>query len=217
MGKKKDKAKKKLKKKEDFYFNNFAEAAEISLKTADLLQKILEDFSEQDLPANMDKIHEWENRGDEKKHEMMRELVRAFITPIEREDILRLSQNIDDVTDALDDICIHIYITGTREIRPEGLEFSALLCRACKAMCNMLEEFRHFKKSKKLGEYLMRINDIEEEGDRLYSDAMRRLHTENTQPHLLVAWREIFGYFEKCCDACEHVADIVENIVIGNT
>ena len=33
----------------------------------------------------------------------------------------------------------------------------------------------------------------------------------------IIAWREIFNYLEKCCDACEHVADAVESVIMKNT
>lgn len=204
-------------KKEDFYFNNFCEVAAISLEAAKMLSDLLENFDPETLPEKKDSIHEVENRGDAKKHEMMAELVRAFITPIEREDILGLSQNIDDVTDAIDDIVVHTYINCVSTIRPEAVEFSALLVRACGVMCEMLEEFKNFKKSKTLGDYLRKINDLEEEGDRIYVAATRRLFAEEKDPIAVLAWHELFGYFEKSCDTIEHVADIVESIIIANS
>ncbi len=211
------KEKKTKAKKEDFYFNNFCEVAAISRETALMLCDLLEHFDVATLPEKKEAIHAMENRGDAKKHEMMAELVRAFITPIEREDILGLSQNIDDVTDAIDDIAIHIYINGITSIRPEAFEFARLLVRACEAMCEMLEEFKNFKKSKVLGDYLRRINDLEEEGDRIYVEATRRLFAEERDPIAVIAWRELFGYFEKSCDTIEHVADIVESITVANS
>ena len=51
-----------------------------------------------------------EHAADLVKHEMMSELARAFITPIEREDILELMQELDDVTDDIEDVLIRTYI-----------------------------------------------------------------------------------------------------------
>lgn len=204
-------------KKDSFYFTNFCEAAEVSRDTATLLCDVLKNFDPATIEEKKEAIHELENCGDAKKHEMIRELVRAFITPIEREDILSLSQNIDEVTDALDDIAIHIYVNAVDSIRPEALEFAELLVRACEAMCEMLKELENFKKSNTLADGIRRINDIEEEGDRIYVTALRRLATEEKDPMAVLAWRELFGYFEKCCDAVEHVSDIVEAIVIANS
>lgn len=204
-------------KKEDFYFSNFCDVAAISREAAVLLKELFENFDPATLPEKKAEIHAIENRGDAKKHEMIAELVRAFITPIEREDILGLSQNIDDVTDAIDDIAVHTYINCITAIRPEALDFADLLVRACDEMCEMLAEFKNFKKSKTLADYMRRINDLEEEGDRIYVDATRRLFAEEKDPIAVIAWHELFGYFEKCCDTIEHVADIVESIIIANS
>ena len=48
---------------------------------------------------------------------MFSALVKAFITPIERDDIMSLSEQIDNVTDCIEDILIHIYINNLTEIR----------------------------------------------------------------------------------------------------
>lgn len=204
------------KKSANLYFDNFKENMAISCEAAETLKRLLVDFDTESLPEALRVMHEIEHRGDAKKHEMTEELVRAFITPIERNDIVTLSQNIDNVTDNIEDILIHIYITNITEIRPEALDFAELLIRCCRATYFLLEEFVNFKKSKKLKELIVDINHLEEEGDEMYMRFRRTLHERCTDPLLISAWDEIFGYFENSCDACEDVADVVESITIGN-
>lgn len=205
------------KKTDRFYFNNFVESAVISCEAAEMLKSVLSNFSVATLPENKVKIHEIEHKGDDKRHEMTQELVRAFITPIERDDLLKLSQYIDDVTDSIEDIIIRIYISNVTSIRPDSIAFADLVIRCCVAMKEMLEEFPKFKKSKKLAELIIEINRLEELGDDMYVECMRKLHTTSTDPLEIIAWREIYDFFEKCCDTCENVADIVEGITIGNS
>ena len=152
-----------------------------------------------------------------KKHEMMAVLVKAFITPIEREDIILLSQSIDEVTDKIEDVLIRIYINNVQQIRPEALAFIKVIIRCCEALKEVMEEFADFRKSKTLHGLIIEINALEEEGDRLFIESMRRLHAEVTDPIEIIAWREIYVYLEKCCDACEHVADVVESVIMKNT
>jgi len=204
------------KKSENLYFNNFKESISISCEAAETLKRLLVDFDVEVLPEALRVMHEIEHRGDAKKHMMTEELVRAFITPIERNDIVTLSQNIDNVTDNIEDILIHIYITNITEIRPEALEFAELLIRCCRATFFLMEDFANFKKSKKLREFIVQINQLEEEGDAMYMRFRRSMHETCTDPLQILAWDEIFGYFENCCDACEDVADVVESIAIGN-
>lgn len=204
------------KKTDDFYFDNFVASAEIACEAAHVMRDTLTNFSAEGLLEKRIQIHEVEHRGDGKKHEITDVLVKAFITPIEREDILRLSQNIDDVTDSVEDIIIHMYINDVKEIRADSIAFADIIIRCCEAMRDMLKELRNFKKSSTMRSLIIELNRLEEEGDSFYMETMRRLHTEESNPMTVIAWREIYEYFEKSCDACEDVADIVQGIAIGN-
>ena len=66
-------------------------------------------------------------------------------------------------------------------------------------------------------EHIIIINTLEEEGDRLYMEAMRNLKRGGADPIELIAWKEIYSSLEDCCDACEKVADAVEEVVMKNT
>lgn len=206
-----------MSKKDSFYYQNFVDSAAVSCEAAAVLKEILCNFSVDTLQENKALLHEIEHKGDDKRHEMTRVLVRAFITPIEREDILKLSQLIDDVTDCIEDILIRIYINNVTHIRQDSIEFADIVIQCCAAMKDMLEEFPNFKKSKKLGEFIIEINRLEELGDDMYVKCMRNLHTTSEDPFEIIAWREIYEFFERCCDTCENVADIIESIAIGNT
>lgn len=205
------------KKSENFYFDNFVESVRQSCAAAQFLEATVNTFDADDLPDKMAEMHELEHRGDALKHAMMEDLLRAFITPIERDDIVQLSQNIDDLTDAIEDVLIRLYISNVRTVREDMAAFAALIVKCCQATCDLMEDFRSFKKSKTLSERIIEINHLEEEGDRFYIEAMRRLH-DGTVPALeVIVWREIYSYLERCCDACEHIADVVQSIVIANS
>ena len=75
----------------------------------------------------------------------------------------------------------------------------------------------NFRKSAILQEKVIEINALEEEGDRLYMEAMRRLHVEERDPVAVLAWTTMYDRFEKCCDGCEDVADMVEQVVMKNS
>jgi uncharacterized protein Yka (UPF0111/DUF47 family) len=55
-----------------------------------------------DLKIFSEKMKEYETKGDTYVHEVIKELNDAFITPIEREDILHLAMSMDDVLDGLE-------------------------------------------------------------------------------------------------------------------
>lgn len=204
-------------KSDRYYFENFIECVECGCQAARMLEHNLINFDAAALPENLERMHEFEHEADAKKHEMMETLVKAFITPIEREDIILLSQCIDEVTDQVEDVLIRIYINNVQTIRPEAIQFTKVIIQCCQMLKEVMEEFADFKKSKKLHQLIIEINALEEKGDQLFIESMRNLHTMAHDPLEIIAWREIFHFLEKCCDACEHVADAVESVIMKNT
>ena len=205
------------KKTASFYFDTFIECAEYSCQAADLLCETLKSYQLEKMDNEVQRMHHIEHCGDRAKHELVNTLMKAFITPIERDDILQLSSKIDDVTDAIEDIVIHMNITQVRVVRPEAVQFAVLLAECCRSMKKVLEEFQNFRKSKSISERIIELNHLEEKGDLMYIQTMKDLHIHSKDPLELIVWRELFDCFENACDACEDVGDIVESIIIGNT
>ena len=204
-------------KQDAYYFDNFIACAEESCHAASLLRKVLGDFKPQELEKYLEEIHEIENRADGKKHEMLDRLAKEFIPPIEREDIVELSQHIDTVTDKVEDVLMRVYMGNAQEIEPDALEMTDVVIQCCEKVRELLTDFADFRRSKNLKELIIQINALEETSDRLFMRSMRKLHTECSDPLHIIVWREIYSYLERCADACEHVADTVESIVMKNS
>ena len=205
------------KKQDSCYYENFSECVACACQAAHYLEDTLKSFDPQRLHDVLDGLHQVEHAADEKKHELSNVLARAFITPIEREDILLLSQSIDEITDKLEDVMLRLWCNNIQSIRPDAIELGAVLINCCEELRLLLDEFADFRKSKKLREYIIHINTMEEQADKLFIDSMRRLHTTCTDPLEIISWREIYIYMEKCADACEHVADAVESVIMKNS
>ena len=205
------------KKSDNYYFENFIDCVECGCQAAKMLEENLANFDVKQLSDNLSKLHQIEHDADKKKHEMMAVLVKAFITPIEREDIILLSQNIDEVTDKIEDVMLRLYYNNIQSIRPDSLELVSIVVKSCDMVKLMLKEFASFRHSKSLRDHIIAINTLEEQADQVFVTSMRELHTTCTDPVEIICWREVYFYLEKCTDACEHVADVVEQIVMKNS
>ena len=147
-----------------FYYDNFIDSAAISCEAAKMLRQTLGDFDVATLDEKREALHEVERRGDDRRHEIVAALVTAFITPLERNDIMELSQQLDDVTDAVEDVLIRIYMCNVQTIRPDAIEFADLVIECCEAMQKLVEEMPNFKKSKTLEDLIVEINRLENGG-----------------------------------------------------
>lgn len=205
------------KKENNFYFDSFAKGVVYANDAIALLQECFDKYDPAHMEEQIKKMHEIEHEGDGVKHEMMERLAKEFLPPIEREDIVELSHIIDDVTDSIEDVLQGMYMFNVRVLRPEVKEFTNLIARCCEALKDVTQEMHNFRKSAVLQEKIIEINALEEEGDRLYSEAMRRLYTEEKDPVAILVWTTMYDRLEKCCDGCEDVADMVEQVVMKNS
>lgn len=205
------------KKSNNYYFEALTDAVSYSCAAAEMLNKIICNFCCEDLEVKIKEMHAIEHAADNKKHEMMSKLVHEFITPIEREDIIQLSQEVDDITDKIEEILQCLYMYNLREIKEEAITFGKLVIKACEMLKKATEEFANFKKSTALKPLIIEINRIEDEGDHLYTKVIRSLYMNMSDTVALISWVKIFDLFESCCDSCEHVANSLERVVLKNS
>jgi len=203
-------------KSDRFYFDNFTAAAECCSKAATYLQACLTNYDYANIRTMLEEMHALEHAADDVKHEMSSALAKAFVTPIEREDLAQISTNIDEVADFIEEVLQRIYVNRIQTIMPEAIAFSAKIVECCEMMKEMLGELVNFKKPKKLHDMIIALSHKEEECDQLYLEASLKASDFSTDVLTVIFWREIFDKLEKCADACEHVGDSIETIVMKN-
>lgn len=207
-----------MKNNKDFsYFKAFVELSNFSVKAAEFLNSTLKDFNVDTIEAKVKEMHSIEHSADDERHEIMNRLVKEFLPPIEREDIISLADNIDTVIDSIEDVLIVIEMYDVQAIRPEIFKFTELIIKCCNSLNSALKEFENFKKSKTLHDAIIEVNRLEEDGDQLYISSMRSLFKNTKDPIDLMVYKEIYHLLEKCCDCCEDVANDIENIVMKNS
>lgn len=215
MGNKKKE--KKQKKTSYSYFAFFCEMIDCACQASTALNNMFSDFQSKNLRQEADVIHEIEHAADLKKHDMMSQLLREFLPPIDREDIVNISHVLDEIVDLIEEVVLSLYMNDIQKCRPDVQPMMALIVKQCEELQKLMAEFENYKKSDKLLESIIVINTLEEEGDRLYLEAMRNLKLTCSDPFEMIAWRDIYSSLEDCSDACEKVADAVEEVVMKNT
>ena len=200
-----------------FYFQNFVEAAECCCKAADYLVECLVNYDPEKISFMLESMHAHEHMADMKKHEMSEALAKAFVTPLDREDLDVLSQNIDEVADKVEEVLQRFYVNQIQTVTPEAIEFARKIAGCCRLMREMLRQFENFKRHEELQKLIIELNDMEEECDGFYLKAAVKIRTQCKNVLEVIDWREIYDYMEDCADACEHVADVVSAIVMKNT
>lgn len=200
------------------YFEGFVFGMESACKAAEYLEYVVEHYDPEKLDEQVIEMHAIEHEADLNKHKLMQKLAKEFITPIEREDIIMLLQQIDNVTDFIEDVVRKMFMYNAKSMRHEALEFATIIKQCCYESRDALKELPGFQRnSERLATAIVKVNDYEEQGDRLYCAAMRRLYCENAESLERITWTKLFDWMEACCDACEDVMESVELVVMKNS
>jgi len=198
------------------YFENLVTMAEFSLKEAHLLKETFLNFAAETLHDRQVEMHKLEHGCDLVKHQMIAALVHEFLPPIEREDLFTLSHVVDDLTDKVESVLIFLYMANITKLRDDTMEFVDLIIECCEQVVSALKELENFKKSQNLKDLLIKINDLEEKGDILYIQAVRKLSCSDESTRTIIEWRDVYRNFEACFDAAEKIADTIQSAVMKN-
>ena len=206
------------KKKNEFnYFDEFVKSAELAKEVVNELKKYIDNFSKIDSEEEMKKIHELENKGDDNLHELKNYLLKDFLPPIDREDILNLAYELDDLIDNIDEVVIDLNIYNVTQIKENMKNSIELLLKATESIYNLITELKNLKKIQEIKDKVVEVNTIEEEADRLYEKSTQELYKEEKEVVEILKWSNIYETIEDCFDACESIAYSVEEILVKNT
>jgi predicted phosphate transport protein (TIGR00153 family) len=199
--------------REESYFDLFDAVADNLAHTATLLLDLVEDFVDPEMKAK--RLVECEHEGDRLTHAVYSRLNSTFITPFDREDIHALAGQLDDVVDAIEAAADMMVLHKVVEPLDAVIEQARLVDRAAKETANGLRSLRQLKEEP-LRAYLITINEIENEGDRLYRRARADLYnfTGEHPARYVLMWKDIVEQLEEALDGFEHVGHTVETILI---
>ncbi len=204
-------------KRDAYYFDSFVEQCQFSFEIARRTTELLENFKYDEVKDNLIELHGIEHAADQKQHEISAHLIREFIAPLEREDIVQMAQEIDDLTDAIEDIMITCYEYDVRQVDDVVLKYMEMIEKSVESLLELLKKFENFKKDTSLTQIIVEINKQEEAGDRIYREAMHTLFVNETDPKVLIAVRELYKCLENVMDDIEDLANLIETIIMKNT
>ena len=206
------------KKKNEFnYFNEFAKSAKIAKDATEELKKYVGNFKKIDSEEEMKKIHELENEGDNNLHDLKNYLLKDFLPPIDREDVLGLAYKIDDLIDKIDEVVIDLNIFNVTEITENMKTSIDLLVKTTQEVYNLIVELENLKKVTEISDKVIEVNKLEEDADRLYEKSIKELYSNQKDVVEILKWSNIYETVEDCFDACESIAYTVEEILVKNT
>lgn len=162
-----------------------------------------------------DTIKQYESEADNKVHTIIKDLNQAFITPIEREDILQLTMTLDDIVDGLEEFTA---LMDVYQILSSNTYIDRFADYIKKCASEILVSMELISESKlpDIEPHAIQIKDYESQCDELYRDSLRYLFQEEQDPIHVIKYKEIYETLEEIADYCQDVASILQSIIMKN-
>ena len=161
-----------------------------------------------------EKIKLLESKGDEIIHDIIIRLHQTFITPLDPEDIHKLSSNLDDVLDAIEDAAHRMTAYRIDPFTPTIIELCEMVHHCTRSVQHAFEALG---KDREVMEHCIEINRIEDEADKLVRRAVSDLFRDEKDPIALIKLKEVYEFLESTTDYCEDVADTLQAVVVKNS
>ena len=198
--------------RDEKYFERFTDMAHRIHESARILNQFF--GGEGEVAAVADQIKRLEHECDEISHEILRDIDRTFITPIDREDIHQLAVRLDDVIDLIDGTVRRLGLFKITSPTPASRKLSATIVQIT---AEMVEAVAALRGQKGVVQHCIRMKQLENQGDVAFHEAIASLFDQAVNPIDLIKWKDIYENMEGCIDQSEAVAHVLESVVLKHS
>lgn len=200
--------------KKDFFFTQLSHISENISKSAKYFVEFkINNLS--DLKEFSQVMKEYETKGDTYIHELIVELNKTFITPIEREDILALAMKMDDVLDGFEQCSATFEMFSITQFDDQMVKFFNYIYQGTEEIAKCIELLTS-KKYMDIRTHAIQVKDYESKCDELLRKSIKNLFVEQKDPIKIIQYKDIYEILEDIADSCEDVANTLESIIMRN-
>jgi len=158
-------------------------------------------------------------RRKEKKisEQISSELVKTFITGIEREDIEALARGLIRIPKTAEKLAERLVMAGHHL---DGIDFSRqadMMTKATNAILQMVKQLREMEDMEKMKSFNDRLQLVEVEADKYMNELLRDLYSGKYDAIRAIVVRDVYELMEKVVDRCHDAGNVVMQIVLKNS
>jgi uncharacterized protein Yka (UPF0111/DUF47 family) len=194
------------------YFDALAEAGANILRGAKLLEHMFDTWPE-DRGVARD-ILKAEQEGDRITQDIVRRLNVEPPKGLDSAELYALATQLDDIIDDIEEAADFMGLFAIEAPMEQAHVLSNVLAQSCEQVAGLLNDLRGFKD---LERYWVEIHRLENEGDRVWREALASLFSNGIDPMVVIRWKDIFGLLERAIDSTETAAHKIEAIAVKHT
>ncbi|HXT38538.1 MAG TPA: DUF47 family protein [Candidatus Angelobacter sp.] len=200
--------------KADKFFGLLEASAEEARASVQALVKAVKD---RDQNQSLDEFVLTRRKEKRITEQISEELVKTFVTALEREDIEALSNALYKIPKTAEKFAER-FVLGVERLR--DVDFSrhaAMLEKATDTITSMVKQLRAGHELEEMKEQNDRLQYIEGEADKLMLELYRDLYSGRHDPVKVVMLKDLYELLEKVVDRCRDAGNVIYNIVLKNS
>lgn len=201
--------------KEEKFFEFFEAQAAHNVEAATVFKDLIQNWSLES--PSFSRLQDIEHEADISTHEIYDKLNRTFVTPFDREDIRELAGELDDIVDLIQSISSRMQLYHVENMTEDIKSMSDILLHSTENVRKAIAELKNPEKTRRVLDYCIEINRLENAGDRALEVALGKLFLGKPDPLEVIKWKEIYESAEAAIDKCEDVANTIETILVKHS
>ncbi|RIX76174.1 DUF47 domain-containing protein [Acidovorax cavernicola] len=211
----------KLLPREGNFFEMFNQHADRIVEAARAFEQLVTHYGDVHLREQYNRdVDNAERAADRVTHDVNRLIHKTFITPIDREQIHKLINTMDDVADLIQDSAETMALYDVRHMTDEIVRLTALSVKCCDRLKDAVKYLGKIA-DPTVAEATLKtceeIDRLESDADRVMRSAMSKLFREEPDVREVIKLKAIYELLETITDKCEDVANVIEGIVLENS
>jgi predicted phosphate transport protein (TIGR00153 family) len=200
--------------KEDHFYDYLEKQAKVAHQGALELAKFTDNGHTADEARAA--VQKCEHEGDRIVHEMEEALAKTFVTPIDREDLQRLSSELDTVLDLTNGAIRACTMLGVETATEPMKNLVKILVDCTHRIDQVMPKLRRHEYSE-IVDCTRVLRKIEKDADTVYREAISSLFKDSTvDAKKLIREQAVLEDLENAVDQCDSIGKILANLAVKN-
>ena len=157
-----------------------------------------------------------ETEADGVCQRLYEEIDRTFVTPIDREDLARLTKVLDNVVDGMEHTAAFAALFRFAALTEPMRHLVRLTVAAARELAGAARRLRQFANPDSVKAPALAIHTLENEADVVYRQGIAALFDDGVPAIELVRQKDMLFSLEECMDQCEDAMDVIRSVVVKN-
>lgn len=201
--------------KNDDFFPMLNETAQLAVSASELLAKLFNKDDDSDKDEIIKLIKEIEVQGDKVTNKIFKKLEKTFITPFDREDINKVTEELEGIIDHINYCSQKVLLYSPEEMPESTKNISALVHAETVELLEAIKDLKTIKKNAMpMKTRCKAIKKLEEEADVEYQKGIISLISTYKNPVELIKLKEIIEELEETANSVYSTSKVLKMIVV---